>query len=222
MILLLSILGGFILLDKQAIGEFGVSQPIVACPLIGFIFGEFSTGFLLGSVLQLIWIGTLPLGSKEPLDNQGAGIVAILLFILAGAVPIHITYGKMIFTSLLFGSIASLIGQSLSQAQKRYNNKLFVHVNKDSADKIISTTHFTGLVTAFFRGFLLIFVFLVLFIFISPLIKLLPNFSVSELLILPLMIGVASTARLFILRKRILYSTLGAITGLLLWVLLKL
>jgi mannose/fructose/N-acetylgalactosamine-specific phosphotransferase system component IIC len=39
MILLLSILGGIVLLDKQAIGEFGVSQPIVACPLIGFIFG---------------------------------------------------------------------------------------------------------------------------------------------------------------------------------------
>ncbi len=222
MILSLSILGGIILLDKQAIGEFGVSQPIVACPLIGFIFGEFSTGFLLGSVLQLIWTGALPLGSKEPLDNQGAGIVAISLFILANTRQINITYEKIIFTSLLFGGIASLIGQSLSQVQKKLNNKLFAHVNKNSTDKLIITTHFTGLITAFLRGFVLILVFLVLFILISPSIKLLPNFSIGELLTLPLIIGIASIARLVILRKRILYGTLGAMTGLLLWVLLKL
>lgn len=222
MILLLSILGGIILLDKQAIGEFGISQPIVACPLIGFIFGEFSTGFILGSALQLIWTGALPLGSKEPLDNQGAGIVAISLFILATTMPINVTYEKMLFTSLLFGGVASLIGQSLSQAQKKLNNKLFTHVGKNSTDKLIITTHFTGLITAFLRGFVLILFLLVLFILISPLIKLLPDFSVGELLILPLIIGIASIARLVILRKRILYATLGVMTGLLLWVLLKL
>jgi mannose/fructose/N-acetylgalactosamine-specific phosphotransferase system component IIC len=222
MIFLLSVLGGIVLLDKQAIGEFGVSQPIVVCPLIGFIFGEFSTGFLFGSVMQLIWAGALPLGSKEPIDNQGAGVVAISLFILANTMPIHIVHEKMIFTCLFFGGIASLIGQSLSQVQKKLNNKLFCRIDKNSADKLIITSHFTGLITAFLRGFMLIILLSMLFVIIYPLTKLLPAFSVGELLIIPLIIGIASIARLLILRKRILYSTLGAVTGLLLWVLLKL
>jgi mannose/fructose/N-acetylgalactosamine-specific phosphotransferase system component IIC len=66
-----------LLLDKWAFGEFGLSQPIVSCPLIGLIFGDFTTGLFLGVALQLVWIDALPLGAGKPLDYQSAGVVSI-------------------------------------------------------------------------------------------------------------------------------------------------
>jgi mannose/fructose/N-acetylgalactosamine-specific phosphotransferase system component IIC len=221
-ILLLSIIGGLILLDKQAIGEFGISQPIVACPLIGFIFGHFPIGLILGTVLQLIWIGSLPLGSKEPLDNQGAGVVAISVFILGYTKLVNPPCEKLIFVSLLLAGTASLIGQILSQLNKKANNILYKRVNVNSSDKSVIITHFTGLITAFLRGFILIALFLFVFILISPFINLLPNFKLSELMIIPLAIGIASLIHLVIIRKRILFCTFGIMTGLIIWILMKL
>lgn len=219
--LLLSLIGGLVLLDKQAIGEFGISQPIVACPLLGLIFGDFNIGLLLGGVLQLVWIGSLPLGAKEPLDNQGAGVVAMSIFILAKNISLNTPHEKIIFVSFLFAGIASIIGQVLSQILKKTNNYLFNRVNKDSSDKLIISTHLSGVVTALLRGFVLIIIFLILFILIAPLIKLLPNFRLGELLVLPLAIGLAGIARLVIIKRQLLYSILGVVTGLALWVLLK-
>jgi len=221
-ILSLTVIGSFILLDKQAIGEFGISQPIVACPLIGLVFGHFSVGLFLGSVLQLIWVGSLPLGSKEPLDNQGAGVVAISIYILANNLLINRAYEKIIFICLLLAGITSLVGQIFSKTQKKINNILFNKVNENSSEKLIITVHFMGLLTSFLRNLILIGLFLILFIAITPLMKFLPNFTIGELLILPLVIGVAGIAHLVVIRKHILFSVIGVITGLLLWVLLKL
>jgi PTS system N-acetylgalactosamine-specific IIC component len=221
-ILILSIVGAVILLDKMAIGEFGISQPIIACPIIGLLFGEFNIGLLLGGVLQLVWVGALPLGAKEPLDNQGAGVVAIAVYILAKKIPAAGSSGQIIFTCLLFAGLSSIIGQSASQILKKINNRLFTYVGIASSDASISLIHLTGLLTSFIRGFVITILFLLLFIVILPLVKLLPDFDVSVLLILPLTIGIAGIAHLVLFQKRIFYGLLGVFTGIILWVLLKL
>lgn len=221
-ILLLTIIGSLILLDKQAIGEFGISQPIVACPLIGLIFGEGYTGLFLGGILQLVWIGSLPLGSKEPLDNQSAGVIAISCYILAKTFSGEIAYEKIVFSCLLFAGIVSIVGQITSRVYKKFNNRLFNRVNKNSSDQAVVATHFAGLATSFLHSFILLGVFLGLYIAFLPLLNFLPNFTIGELLALPLAIGIAGIAHLVVIRKHIIFSVFGVITGVLLWVLLKL
>jgi PTS system N-acetylgalactosamine-specific IIC component len=220
-IILLSMIGAIVLWDKLAIGEFGISQPIVACPLIGLCFGEFYIGLLLGGVLQLVWVGALPLGGKEPLDNQGAGVVAIATYIFATKSFAFSSPGKVMFVCLLFAGLASVIGQVAAQMLKQINNRLFVSINKQSSARSIIMTNFKGLVTSFLKSLVLIVIFQILFIIVSPLIESLPDFNRGELIIIPLTIGIAGLARLLIFKRRIAYSVLGVVTGIVLWVLLK-
>ncbi|MCX8014493.1 MAG: PTS sugar transporter subunit IIC [candidate division WOR-3 bacterium] len=231
--ILLCLVGALILLDKQAIGELGISQPIIACPLIGHIFGAFEVGLFLGTALQLVWIGALPLGAKEPTDNQSAGVVAISSYLLAKKINIDVNTEKLMFVGLLLGSIASLFGQFSSQLLKRINNQLFLKATFGLEDKEIITAHFMGLLTFFLRNLVLMLFFQILLIFLAPLIKLLPQFSIAELIALPLGIGIAGIARLVILpfrlalrelryNKQIIFSILGMITGFILWIILKL
>ncbi len=224
-IVILSLTGAIILWDKLAIGEFGVSQPVVCCPLIGLLFGEFHIGLLLGGVLQLVWVSSLPLGGKEPLDNQGAGVVAITTYILAKKIIVDVYQEQLIFITLLFAGLASIIGQIFSQIMKKANNQLYIRINQKSSSSSIIATNFSGLLTSFLRGFTLTILFQVLLIIISPLLKLLPQFNFIELLILPLAIGIAGIAHLVRqrrIKRRILFSVLGILTGIVLWVIVKL
>ncbi|MEO0092001.1 MAG: PTS sugar transporter subunit IIC [candidate division WOR-3 bacterium] len=232
-LILLCLVGAIVLLDKQAIGEFGISQPIIASPLIGLIFGEFEVGLFLGTALQLVWIGALPLGAKEPTDNQSAGVVAISSFLLAKKLNISVEAEKLMFVGLLLGSIASLLGQFSSQLLKRINNHLFLKAAQDFEDHNIITNHLMGLLTFFLRNFILILFFQIIVIAFAPFIRLLPQFSISELIALPLGIGIAGIARLVIIpfrlalrelryNKQIIFSILGMITGFILWIIIKL
>ncbi|MEO0225909.1 MAG: PTS sugar transporter subunit IIC, partial [candidate division WOR-3 bacterium] len=82
LIIILSLIGGLIMLDKYAIGEFGVSQPIIACPLIGLFFGAPEAGLTLGVLLQLIFFSNLPIGRSIPPDAQAGAVLSIASFIL--------------------------------------------------------------------------------------------------------------------------------------------
>ncbi|MBS4015043.1 MAG: PTS sugar transporter subunit IIC [Candidatus Latescibacteria bacterium] len=226
MILICSVIGAFILLDKMAIGEFGLSQPIIACPLIGLIFGSFHTGLFLGAIIQLVWIGALPLGSKEPPDNQTAGIVAITSFLLAqrhfsNSLPASLySDEKILFASLIFAGVAAVIGQFTVKTLKKFNRRLFLSAVKDLSNKSIRRANFLGLITSFLRGFLTIGMFLILFYIISPLIRLLPQFTYRELLIVPLLISTAALVRFVVIQKKYVYSVFGILTGFGLWLIL--
>ncbi len=58
--------GGIIGLDRTAAGQFMVSQPIVAGPLIGWLLGDPTPGIVIGALLELIWVLDLPIGTFVP------------------------------------------------------------------------------------------------------------------------------------------------------------
>jgi mannose/fructose/N-acetylgalactosamine-specific phosphotransferase system component IIC len=226
MIILYCTIGAIILLDKMAIGEFGLSQPIIACPLIGLIFGSVHTGLFLGAIIQLVWVGALPLGSKEPPDNQTAGVVAITIFLLARQLFNNsfqaggIADEKIIFISLFFAGIAAIVGQFTIKILKKTNKHFFLGIIKDLSDKSIKRFNYLGLITSFLRGFITIALFQILFYLASPLIKYLPQFTYRELLTVPLIISTAALVRFVIIQKKYVFSILGIVTGLGLWLIL--
>ena len=83
-IVLLSILAGAVALDTTAAFQLMFSQPLVAGTCAGLIVGYPEVGLLVGTVLQLVWVGTLPVGGTPFPDTGlaavvGAGLAALLI-----------------------------------------------------------------------------------------------------------------------------------------------
>ena len=51
-------------------------QPIVTCPIIGAILGNFELGIVVGGAYQLIQIGSMPIGGAQPPNAILGGIMA--------------------------------------------------------------------------------------------------------------------------------------------------
>lgn len=64
----ISLLMAFVSLDVSAVGQFMLSRPLVIGPLVGWIAGHPGIGLELGAVIELIWIGDVPVGAHLPLD----------------------------------------------------------------------------------------------------------------------------------------------------------
>jgi len=79
-IALVSLVGGFISIDRTAAFQVMLSRPVVTSPLIGMMLGDVMTGIQAGLVIELLWIGSLPVGASVPPDET---IVSILVPSLA-------------------------------------------------------------------------------------------------------------------------------------------
>ena len=64
----ISVLLAFLSLDATAVGQFMVSRPIVIGPLIGWFLGHPNIGLEMGALIEMIWIGDLPVGAHLPMD----------------------------------------------------------------------------------------------------------------------------------------------------------
>ena len=53
-------------------------QPIVTCPIIGAILGNFELGVVVGGAYQLIQIGSMPIGGAQPPNAILGGIMATI------------------------------------------------------------------------------------------------------------------------------------------------
>ena len=65
---LISTLLAFLSLDVAAVGQFMVCRPIVVGPLVGWLLGHPDVGLEMGALIELIWIGDLPVGAHLPMD----------------------------------------------------------------------------------------------------------------------------------------------------------
>lgn len=72
----LSILLG---LDRVAVLQCMISRPLVAAPLTGWLLGVPLAGFEAGILLELLWLGRLPVGAVVPPDDTQVAIGATCL-----------------------------------------------------------------------------------------------------------------------------------------------
>ena len=104
-ILLISILAGIIAIDVRTIGGTMGSRPLVIGPLVGLMLGDVSIGFYVAILVELLWIGLLPIGAYLPVetlpittvavsltvilkDSIGMPVPALLIFALMAAIPL--------------------------------------------------------------------------------------------------------------------------------------
>ena len=66
-------------LDRVAFVQFMISRPIVAAPVAGWIMGNPLVGLEIGALLELLWLGRLPVGASIPPDETQVAIGATVL-----------------------------------------------------------------------------------------------------------------------------------------------
>ena len=222
---LLCVAGSLILLDKWALGELGLSQPIVSCPLIGLIFGDFATGLFLGVALQLVWVEALPLGAGKPLDYQSAGIVGITSYFFARKTWLPSVaqdwpdvQNRVLFACILLAALATIFGQFSDDRVKRFNGILYQAGMRARTRWGVTSAHLLALAPSFVRGLIVVGLFLVAMWAVRPYLPRLPSFTRGELLVVPLSIGIAGLVKLFYRRERIPLFLAGAIVSGVIWV----
>lgn len=185
MIFWLSALGAIILLDKYAIGESGISQPIIAGTIIGALCGDIRTGIFIGALFQMIFLANLPIGRDVPPDAQAAGIAgAGSFFILKQINQVEPSF----IIIILVGILASILGSALDISIRHINERLYYQFLRNQAS--LSFCHLSGTLTAFLRGIIL---FLPLFAIVGllrfPLIKASVNKEILMLIVVGLCIA---------------------------------
>ena len=157
-IFVLSVLGALLSLDATAVGQVLISQPLLACPIIGLVLGDLQTGLLVGVLLQLIWVGKLPVGGSNPsLGTALLGIFTVGLVIIYQGGGIH---AGLIPVAIVLGTMVAYLGQKGESALNRFNNHLL-----HWADRLIQQNKLWGM--AFINGLSLIIIFVFSFLLIS-------------------------------------------------------
>ncbi|NPU84116.1 MAG: hypothetical protein HPY65_06470 [Syntrophaceae bacterium] len=84
-ILLIAVTGGSMCLDRIVLQAM-ISRPVVAGTLAGWMLGDFTTGLLVGALMELFWIDHLPIGTYIPPNETIVTILAVSSVILTNPV----------------------------------------------------------------------------------------------------------------------------------------
>ncbi len=156
-ILEVALIAGIIGLDRLAVGQFMVSQPIVAAPLVGWLCGSFHTGLLVGVVFELFWLRGLPVGGHVPKNDTLAAILIVALVLLplphrSEPDPAYIAWTLLAVVLLLYP-----IG--FMEQWVRQKNKLLTGVAASASSPEVGLLRAigTGLLIFFLYNFLVVF-----------------------------------------------------------------
>ena len=123
-IILLAIVTFIFAIDQFSLTEI-MYRPIVACPIIGMILGDFQTGLVIGGTYELMMIGNMPVGGAQPPNAVLGSVVAMIFAVKAkmdinaalGACMIFATFGQYVVT-LTFTVMSGLMAKADKAAEQ--------------------------------------------------------------------------------------------------------
>lgn len=149
-ILLIALYAGFAGIDLFSVQLF-FHRPLVAGPIIGWILGDVEKGLIIGAMLELIWIGMVPLGGVQPPNVVMGGILGIAIAIVIGISPKF-----AISIAIIFAIIGQLIITFLLRTYK-----WFVHRADKYAEEVdirkIEFINIAGIIPQFIIYFIVIY-----------------------------------------------------------------
>ncbi|MEW5802076.1 MAG: PTS sugar transporter subunit IIC [bacterium] len=152
----ISLIGGLINLDDVPLIQTMVSQPIVAAPLIGWIFGDVITGLVIGAFLELLVVYLLPIGCAIPLDGSLAAIIATGICILVGESSFPGHREALISLAIALSLPFSALAQKGSVVVRKLNGRISDHAQRAVLDerlRKIGFFHFSGVGLFYLRSF---------------------------------------------------------------------
>ncbi len=109
---------GILALDTTIAFQVLISQPMFACPIIGWIMGDPLTGFYVGMLLQMLWLSDLPMGAVTPPEGNVASMIATVLIIWfkASGKP-----NTVLLMSVITAVAVSYLGARLTIQDRKWN-----------------------------------------------------------------------------------------------------
>ena len=162
----LALLGGLLGLDVVSFPQAMISRPIVASTLAGTFIGHSKSGLLIGIVLELIALDTLPFGASRYPEWGSAGVVGGALFAaeahgMPGALPASIL--AALLTASISGSSMVVLRRIIAGRLERTRDR----IEEGSRDALLSL-HLSGLTLDLLRGALVTTLAMMIF---SPLVR---------------------------------------------------
>lgn len=214
-----SLLGGLLAVEQRAELRLMVSQPVCGGILTGIALGAVGEGFFAGAMLQILFLGFVPLRGEEKPDLPLAGVATAASYILSmrrlgGGAGME---GIILFGSLLLGLLIALLGSIVYRRWERKISWALFESARDAALKgrtrIAKTIHLSTLLLHLLYGF---FVLLALIPAGTALIALAARAvgtgwggSVSALQYIVPFVGVGSLSRLYFSRSRAFWFGTG-------------
>jgi mannose/fructose/N-acetylgalactosamine-specific phosphotransferase system component IIC len=121
-IAVLALVAGALSLDTTAAFQVMVSQPLVAGSLAGLAVGEPALGAAVGATLQLVWIGSLPVGAAPFPDAAPASAVGVGLAFLLGRGGVAPTWS--LAAGVIVGLAAGAIGRAVVGRLRGFNTRI--------------------------------------------------------------------------------------------------
>jgi len=148
-----TLVAALVSLDITVFGQFMVSRPLVCGPLFGYLAGDIKTGLWIGMIVELIWIGSIPMGAAIPIDVT---TITILSTIWSIALPGDQRHGIAILALALALPAGALFRQL--DIALRYFNIRIVHWIEDGLeqgkDGRINRAIHIGLLLVFIKSFI--------------------------------------------------------------------
>jgi PTS system mannose-specific IIC component len=102
-----------------------ISRPIVAAPLTGWLLGEPLVGLQIGALLELLWLGRLPVGAAIPPDDTQVAVASTLLTITMGE-SLALSGLPLLLLCTLVAMPLGKIGQWAERLARTWNGRLLI------------------------------------------------------------------------------------------------
>ena len=123
------LLAGFVAmltgLDRVALVQVMISRPLVAGPLTGWVLGSPLVGMEVGMLLELLWLGRLPVGAAIPPDDTQVTVGATVLALSVGP-TLGLSGMPLVILSVLIAIPLGKFGQVFDRLARHVNDRLAV------------------------------------------------------------------------------------------------
>lgn len=134
-------------LDRTAAGQFMLCRPIVAAPLTGWLLGEASMGLQVGAMLELLWLGRLPVGAAIPPDDSQVAVGCTFLAVMAHAqtgLPPQALAAASLLVGMPFGKTGQLFDRLARLVNARLLNRAELALDSGRFE-VLDKLHLRGL-----------------------------------------------------------------------------
>lgn len=112
-------------LDRVALIQIMISRPLVAGTLTGWVLGNPLVGMEVGMLLELLWLGRLPVGAAIPPDDTQVAVGATVMALSMGHF-LDLNGMPLVILSVLIAIPLGKFGQVFDRLARHVNDRLAV------------------------------------------------------------------------------------------------